>query len=343
MSPRERGTRYVERAVEAELGALRGAGRGARGLQVFRSAAAIGGFVGAGLVPLDLAREELEAAARACGLDRRRALDGIRRGLRAGQAQPRQVPDDVAGERLHGLPRRPRQERLAPPPPPRPPASEVIALWDSCLPVLDDAEVSAWLASRGLDPGIVEDRDLARALPAGARVPRWARCRGKPWSAGSRCLFRAWGPTGRLESLRARWIRQDPAPDDVKSAAAAAGQGSATGLVLADGLGRLVLATGEIPDWWPPVPFRIVISEGEPDWLAWATRFADSAEDAPAVLGIWSGAWTAEVAARIPTGARVIIRTDTDPAGDAYSRSIVATLGGRCEVLRLTGGNHAAA
>ena len=114
-------------------------------------------------------------------------------------------------------------------------------------------------------------------------------------------------------------------------------------MVLADGLGCQILATGVAPDWWPPVPLRIVISEGEPDWLTWATRFADSAEDAPAVLGIWSGAWSPEIAARIPSGARVIVRTHPDEAGDGYCRAIVSTLLGRCDVRRLTGGEHAAA
>ena len=50
--------------------------------------------------------------------------------------------------------------------------------------------------------------------------------------------------------------------------------------------------------------------------------------EAPAVLGVTAGGWTEEIAKRIPAGARVILATDQDKAGEKYARSIAATLQG---------------
>jgi len=241
-------------------------------------------------------------------------------------------------------PRKPRPlptpQEAAPAPLARPDAGEVAALWEACVPVVDDAGVSAWLAGspRGFDPGRVADIGLARALPPGLAVPRWARFKGVPWNRGGwRCIFPAWGPTGRLESLRARSIDPDCAPGE-KAAAAAAGEGSATGLLLADGVGRLVLETGAAPTWWPAGDaLRLVVAEGETDFLTWATRYGDAAEDAPGVLGLWAGSWTAEIAARIPDGARVVVRTDPDDAGDRYAARVWRELAARCKLYRPKG------
>ena len=244
----------------------------------------------------------------------------------------------------------------APPPPTdlqivRPPASEVVELWDACDDVYDDGEVSAWLAYRGLDTAKVSDLNLARALPPTGSLPAWARCAGRPWSAGWRCIFPVYDATGTLASLRARWCRLlargeapagqlDRPPEEfpaVKSAAAAAGPGSASGLVLADGLLRQLLRTGEKPHWWPEAtPLRIVVVEGEPDFLTWATRHGDAAETAPAVLGLWSGAWTSTLAACIPTGCRILLRTDLDANGHHYATKVARDLADRCELRRLS-------
>jgi len=80
------------------------------------------------------------------------------------------------------------------------------------------------------------------------------------------------------------------------------------------------------------------VSEGEPDWLTWATRSAASALEAPGVLGIWAGAWSPEIGARIPDQAEVIIRTDQDHSGRAYAQKVAATLVDRLSVRQLVGG-----
>jgi hypothetical protein len=82
---------------------------------------------------------------------------------------------------------------------------------------------------------------------------------------------------------------------------------------------------------------RVVFTEGGKDFLTWATREGRvSCGRAYAVFGVWQGAWTAELAARIPDGERVIIRTDQNEAGDRYAAAIADTLGARFEVLRPT-------
>jgi hypothetical protein len=230
---------------------------------------------------------------------------------------------------------------------PRPPAAEVAELWAACHAVTSDANVAGWLDSRKLAPALVARTDDARALPAG-RLPDWARCCGRPWSAGWRCILPAFDATGALVTLRARWTGAGAAPNGVKAAAASAGPGSAGAAVLACSLGRKMLQTAAIPKASPPghAP-TLVVAEGEPDWLSWRASVAargETAEDArephraapPAlVLGVWAGAWTADIAARIPDGTRVVVATDADPAGDKYAALIHRTLRGRCDVRRL--------
>ena len=73
----------------------------------------------------------------------------------------------------------------------------------------------------------------------------------------------------------------------------------------------------------------------EPDWLTIATHYGDD-ESTPAVLGVVASSWSADIAARIPDGACVIIRTHADPAGQRYAREIGLTLARRCCLLRST-------
>lgn len=211
------------------------------------------------------------------------------------------------------------------------PAHELEALWERCGPVDLDPECSAWLVRRGLDPAVCAERNLCRALPRGP-VPPWAIFRGAPWHMGWRCIMQAFGPDGRVASLRARWVHETAPPDGgEKTGAAAGGPGSAGGAVLACGLGRQVLESGTVPEWWPARElFDVVVSEGEPDWLTWASR-----PEAPAVLGLFSGAWDETIAERVPAHARVLVRTHDDEAGHRYGRKVVASLWHRCVVFGL--------
>jgi hypothetical protein len=212
-----------------------------------------------------------------------------------------------------------------------PPSAEVAALWESCRPVIDDPHVATWLRSRALDPATAGDRLLVRALAVDQRLPSWAGVRGRSWAeTGYRCILPMVDATGALRSLRARRVDEDGAPKAVAPTGFRIG-----GLVMADAFGRLLLETARSPDLWPAdLPLRVLIAEGEPDFLTWGTRFSDADESAPAVFGIGSGSWTPAIAARVPDGARVVIRTHHDDAGERYAIDILESLRSRCTVVR---------
>ena len=199
--------------------------------------------------------------------------------------------------------------------------------WESARPLTDDLEAVRWARSRGLDAGDLEDRDLARVIPAGARLPAFAIFRGRSWAETHRLIVRKHGPTGKIESLHARALRPDV---DVKSVSPAGFE--VRGLVMADSLGRMLLERGHVHGVAEPT---LVIAEGVPDYLTLATTWSDADEDAPAVMGILSGSWTPELAARVPDGAVVVIATDPDGAGDAYAATIVATFADRMRAGRV--------
>jgi hypothetical protein len=181
-----------------------------------------------------------------------------------------------------------RGVRLRRPKGPKPlkrlPPTEVAWLRDRCAKVLDDTPVCRWLSSRAINPISVEDLDLARALlPDRPALPRWARFRGRSWrKTGHRLVLPLFDADGALRSLQARSVESNPKPGEKAANPAGA---RVAGLVFADGLAQQFLRgeQTELTD--------VVIVEGVPDYLTWATRWGtDSAlEDAPAVFGVVAG------------------------------------------------------
>ncbi len=211
--------------------------------------------------------------------------------------------------------------RVASPAPCYPPASEVADVWARALPLGAAQDVAdAWQA-RGLDVAAIEERDLARALRFGVRLPRWAWGAGSSWSEGAHRLVVPMFDAGdRLVTLHARAVR---APDGKPKGLSPAGH-SIRGAVMADACARELLAA-------PPKHVDVLVAEGVPDFLTWTTHWN---ENAPAVFGIIAGSWTEALAAGVPAGARVLIATHTDEAGEKYARQIAGTLRGRCRALR---------
>lgn len=205
---------------------------------------------------------------------------------------------------------------------PLPPAGEADAAWEACEPVYGHEDAAAYLRGRAIDPYRADAVDVVRALPATGALPSWvARWR----DGGFRLVVPTHDASGAIVSLRA-WRIDGAEPKRV-----APGGFRASGLVLAD-VGARAMLRGE----WRPR--RVVISEGEPDWAVWATRVSDADADAPAVLGLTgSGSWSGDVAARIPDGAEVYVRTDLDEPGERYAEAIASSLGSRVRLFRLRG------
>lgn len=228
---------------------------------------------------------------------------------------------------------RPRPPKPPPMPPrdlPLPPRGAAGRLWNACRPCADDPEVAAWLVSRGLDPAACDRYGLCAALPIGVEIPRWAWFKGdaaeaQPWNAiGCRAIFRLFDAAGELQSVRARQVRGDVGP---KSCAPRGF--THKGLLLADPCARVMLSVGQ---WTHLDRGLVVVAEGEPDFLTWASK-GEGARDIAAIGIAGAGAWTQALADRIPDGSTIAIWTDDDRAGDAYATAITASIRGRCNVL----------
>lgn len=88
---------YVERALDSELTMLATCPPGGRGYQLNSSAYSLGQLVAAGAISREYAEQELYRAAQACGVlakdGERETWSKIRRGLGAGERQPRAIPE----------------------------------------------------------------------------------------------------------------------------------------------------------------------------------------------------------------------------------------------------------
>ncbi len=208
---------------------------------------------------------------------------------------------------------------------------EVTATWESCDPVADDLVVADYLRGRAIDPFRVEDADVARVLNNRRPPPDWMRIGKLNWlESNHRLVVPLWDARGQMKSLRGWCV----SPSNLPKRLAPAGY-SASGLVMADALALQLLRTGTRPSWWPSnVPLDVIVAEGEPDFVSYATHRSDADETAPAVFGVESGSWTEEIASRIPFGARVLVAPHHDPAGQSYARKIAQSLSGRAQLLR---------
>ncbi len=223
----------------------------------------------------------------------------------------------VDGPRAHSGPRPVRAPipRIPHTSPKRHPQEEIQAFWNQCSPVTEDTEVSECLRKRCIDPATVEERDLARAVPKTGRLPWWARYCGKAWNEAPqqyRLVVKMFGAAGRLESFHA--------------------------LVMADALGQRMLEGSALGDGSPASQLvascGLWVMEGTPDFLTRATDFSEAAEDAPAVLAIFAGCWTEQIAARVPDGTLVAIDTHADAAGDRFAQLIADSFARRCKLKR---------
>jgi hypothetical protein len=280
----------------------------------------------------DFAGDALHLIAEVHGLDTRRHCTEVLR-VAADLARRSDILDELT-PRLHRDVPRPLAAHAPTPATPFPPADELRSLWNKCGACSDDPEVCAMLERRCIRPAWVDDFRLARVITPGAPLPTWASFRGKrerraPWTeTGHRLLLPVYDEKGCMRNVRAWCVTPSEDPKRLPPAGY-----RASGLVLACGSAVVLLTSGRAPE--RPSGLRVLIVEGEPDFLTWATHFSD-ADDAnvPVVFGVVSGSWTEDIAARIPDGTRVIVRTHHDAAGDGYAEVIRRTLQRRCTVVR---------
>lgn len=189
-----------------------------------------------------------------------------------------------------------------------PPLAEVQALWSEAVPL--DAEASAWAKDRAISASAAAE--YVRSIPPGVALPRWASYRGSTWrETGHRLLMPMYDHWGQMRSLRAIRVVDGDSPKRLPPAGH-----KAAGLVMACDMGVAMLrGSFEAP--------RVLILEGEPDFLFWAAR---STTLVYARIGIVSGSWSADFARRIPRSAEVHIHTDLDKAGEKYAQDIVESL-----------------
>jgi hypothetical protein len=206
-----------------------------------------------------------------------------------------------------------------PKPPTRPPAHEVNEVWEKSRPVTSDPEVIAWLQERALSPAQVAGLGLARALPKNVLLPPWAAS----WRASHRLLLPLFDDLGHLALLRARAVSKNATYKELCPKGF-----EVAGLVFANHQGQTLLQR-------PHTALEVVITEGAPDFLTWATRFDPNETQPLAVFGVFSGSWTQHLAARIPDHSRIALRTHTDTAGERYAENISNTLAQRCQLYRL--------
>ncbi len=217
--------------------------------------------------------------------------------------------------------------------PPGAGAALLRALWAVCGPLAGaatDDSALACLQARGLHPEGLDGQGLVRLLPATWSWPAWLSA---PIRERYRLVAPVFDERGALASVR---FRADTRQDRQKSRPPAGM--SCRGLVLAEPLAQALLRGERGADGveWDG---RVVIAEGEPDLWTWATCSARQEQILReqrtfAVFGVVSGAWTPGIAARIPDGATVLIRTHQDAAGDGYADEIRKTLEGRCQIRR---------
>ncbi len=227
------------------------------------------------------------------------------------------VVDELNGREIY----KPRPLPELPDPEPErgyPLAADVYGLWQASCPVTADDVVGGHLIGRKLDPHGIQSLDLARAIQAGASTPSWARYRGQPWSeSGHRLLLPVVDAHGAVQSVRAWRVEGEAAAKRLPPSGH-----RATGLALANGRARRMLEA-------PGAPKQIIVVEGEPDFLSASLTWPTNP-----VIGVMSGTWSADFAARIPIGSEVIVMTHNDRAGDKYADDIIGTIKSRAVVRR---------
>lgn len=183
-----------------------------------------------------------------------------------------------------------------------PPAAEVARMLGRCRHPAGSVE--HWLRSRGVDAGALAGAGVVGEL--GTSPEAWAVYSGDSWARqGYRAVVPMVDAAGAIRSVRARQVWSGA---DRPKALPPTGY-SASGLMMAGRRERQALAGGALR--------AVVLVEGEPAWLRW-WAMGPGVPTLGIVAGSWSEAWTERL-----RGARVLVVTDHDEAGDRYAERIM--------------------
>jgi hypothetical protein len=336
----ERIARFIA-PILADVDAFASEGSGSRHARYVPLVYRLGGIVRDGAIGFEEAVDRMYASVRSNGLadgggmgsnPRRRIAADIEAGMRTDAGLPDELRagatdgrahtrDRAAAPRSVSLPREPHEYR-------RLPHAEVTEVWSLARPVEGHVTALQNLGGKprpGIDWRRVGAQDLARVLVRGAADHvAWAR----PF--GGRLLIPTYDAQGDVASFKARAIRAEQQPKELSPASQFTEN---AGAVFACPRARWMLRAGEGSADYVRSN-GLVIVEGAPRWLAWATRFELDADDAPPVIGIFSGAWRPAFARRVPKGTRVLVVTDADDAGDRYFEAVRASLATHAHVVR---------
>ncbi len=210
--------------------------------------------------------------------------------------------------------------RKEPEPPMRLPKDEVLRVWIAGTFNRREGLLAGWAKNRGMDPRGL--RRLAKLVPE--RLPDWANYKATWWfESGHRLVVPMYDGNGEMASLHARCIEKVKRYESYPKGLFPSGA-SVKGLVMANSNGVAMLKGEETPT-------PIIILEGVPDFLSWASQPSGRSYT---VFGIVSGSFNESIAARIPDGVRIVIRTDNDEAGHKYAAKIQKLLMNRCRLYR---------
>jgi hypothetical protein len=258
------------------------------------------------------------------------------------------------------------QEEADPNAPPDPTPEEVrearstlAKRWDALTKEEGGEDVRAWLQARGLDGAAYGS--WLRAFPRNidgpvwlhhwlidrdAKSPTYGRFTGRHLpqiSRGYQIGVVAYDVNGLERRIWLRGVTPElNQPRLTKDQRAAGAKDPPTKVAPIPGANRgLVMATPNVVTWLQgksPCPARILIVEGETDFLA--ARAAWGNINDLGIIGVRSGSWTPEHAKKLAAETVLLIATDNDPAGEGYAKRIEATLAGAQPRVRINVQNY---
>lgn len=176
-----------------------------------------------------------------------------------------------------------------------PPSDMVLELWNQCVPVTQDAEISAWMRDKRIDTTVVVARNMARALP---------RDSGHYWvNEGRRLIVPMRDASGEIVNLKARVLRSG---EDVVKSKSLRGFACA-GLCFYD---HNITRTK-----------HVIFCEGEKKFMQLTSVYPHAK-----VFGIGSGMFPDKLATLLPADAEVWIAVDPNTAGAEYAAKLFTLL-----------------